>query len=203
MAYLRSGSAKPPAELVGFPQGHAPSELGETPRATLAKRESESSLIARLDAVSRFIDYSPEGFRNYSGRVRHPVNLQSVQLNLCLAWLGILLGFVSGLLLGLFFHDDRWLGGYASFKRRLYRLGHISFFGLALVNFVFYLTARDFSHPSMATAVASWGFAAGAVSMPLCCLLVAHQPRLRGLFAIPVLNLIAAASLTLWEVIQL
>ncbi len=43
------------------------------------------------------------------------------QLNLLLAWIGILLGFISGSLLGLRFLREDWLGGYGSFKRRLYR----------------------------------------------------------------------------------
>src|SRR5206468_12363049 len=58
--------------------------------------------------------------------------MQTPQLNLLAAWSGILLGFISGLVFGLFFHREGWLGGYSSFKRRLYRLGHISFFGLAV-----------------------------------------------------------------------
>ncbi|SRR6266511_2386121 len=124
-------------------------------------------------------------------------------LNLTLAWLWIVLGFVSGLLLGLFFHHDHWLGGYTSFKRRLYRLAHISFFGLATVNFLFYFTAREFGVGSPATVIASWGFILGAVSMPACCLLLAHQPGLRALFLIPVLSLVTAGTLTLWKVAKL
>ena len=38
------------------------------------------------------------------------------QINLLLAWLWILLGFISGLVLGICFHRENWLGGYASFK---------------------------------------------------------------------------------------
>jgi len=124
------------------------------------------------------------------------------QINLVLAWLGIVLGFALGSLLGLRFHEDHWLGGYGSFKRRLYRLAHISLFGLAVVNFLFYLTARNFVHASAAVTIASWGFVLGAVSMPVCCLVLAHRPGLRALFLVPVLSLIAAGSLTLWEVIQ-
>jgi hypothetical protein len=65
-----------------------------------------------------------------------------MQINLLAAWIGILLGFLSGLALGLFFHRDDWLGGYGSFRRRLYRLAHISLFGLGAINFFFYFTAR-------------------------------------------------------------
>jgi len=56
--------------------------------------------------------------------------MHTPQPNLIAAWLGIPLGFGSGLVLGLFFQRENWLGGYSSPKRRLYRLAHISFFGL-------------------------------------------------------------------------
>ncbi len=61
---------------------------------------------------------------------------------LLFAWLWILLGFVSGMILGMFFRGENWLGGYTSFKRRMYRLGHISFFGLGVVNLMFWLTMQ-------------------------------------------------------------
>src|ERR1017187_7593901 len=49
-------------------------------------------------------------------------------LNLVIAWLWLLLGFVAGMVLGMFFHGENWLGGYGSFKRRMYRLRHIFLF---------------------------------------------------------------------------
>jgi len=122
--------------------------------------------------------------------------MQMPQLNLLAAWSGILLGFISGLVFGLFFHREGWLGGYSSFKRRLYRLGHISFFGLAVVNFMFYFTAQQVAPGNPAMAIASWAFLAGAVSMPLCCLFMAHFPRTHLLFAVPVLSLLLGAVLT-------
>ena len=112
------------------------------------------------------------------------------------AWFGILLGFVSGLVLGLFFHREDWLGGYGSFKRRLYRLAHISFFGLGVVNLLFYFTAKTFSTDSPLVEVASGAFIAGAISMPLCCIVMAHFPKARMLFAVPVLSLITGEILT-------
>ena len=63
--------------------------------------------------------------------------------NLFLAWLWILLGFVTGMVLGLCFHHENWLGGYGSFKRRMYRLAHISLFGLGAVNLLFWLTMQN------------------------------------------------------------
>jgi hypothetical protein len=121
----------------------------------------------------------------------------AAQINLVFAWGGILLGFLSGLVLGLFFHREDWLGGYGSFKRRLYRLAHISFFGLGAVNLFFYLTAQNFGMVSPLTVVASSAFLVGAVSMPLCCIVMAHFPSARILFAVPVLSLVVGGVLTL------
>jgi len=123
--------------------------------------------------------------------------------NLFLAWLWILLGFVSGMLLGMFFHDENWLGGYASFKRRMYRLGHISFFGLGVVNLLFCLTVQSFSLAGRSVGAASWAFIAGAITMPICCVVMAHFPKAHLIFAVPVVSLIAGGTLTLMEVIKL
>src|SRR3989442_14985914 len=81
---------------------------------------------------------------------------QVAHFNLVIAWLWIVFGFASGFLLGLNFQREDWLGGYSSLKRRLYRLGHISFFGLAIINLLFYFTAQTFPPLSVAVEIASW-----------------------------------------------
>ena len=124
-------------------------------------------------------------------------------LNLLAAWLGIVVGFASGIYLGVNFHRADWLGGYGSFQRRLYRLAHISFFGLAIVNFMFYLTVRQFSAPGLTQRVASLAFIIGAISMPLCCVLMAHFRKAHALFAVPVISLLAGGLLTVWELLHL
>jgi hypothetical protein len=124
-------------------------------------------------------------------------------LNLFLAWLWILLGFGTGMVLGLFFHGENWLGGYGSFKRRMYRLGHISCFGLGAVNLLFWLTMQNIARPESLTGIASWAFILGAITMPLCCVILAHFPKAHPIFAVPVLSLITGGFLTLWEVIKL
>ena len=131
------------------------------------------------------------------------MHLKIPELNLVLAWGGILLGFLSGLWLGVNFHRPDWLGGYASHQRRLYRLGHISLFGLGATNLLFYFTALKLPVASVVVSTAACGFIVGAITMPLCCVLMAHYPNLRHLFAVPVISLILAGTLTLWEVIKL
>jgi hypothetical protein len=123
--------------------------------------------------------------------------------NLILAWLWILLGFVSGMMLGMFFHGENWLGGYGSFKRRMYRLGHISFFGLGVLNLLFCLTVQNFSLTGPLIHFASLAFIIGAIAMPICCVVMAHFPKAHMIFAVPVMSLITGGVLTLMEVIKL
>lgn len=117
--------------------------------------------------------------------------------NLLVGWIWLGLAFVSGLALGLGFHRENWLGGYGSLRRRLYRLAHISFFGLGAVNLAFYLTMSGVTVSGSFLRLAGFGFILGAVSMPICCVLMAHFPRARFFFAIPVLSLLLGGTLTI------
>lgn len=111
-------------------------------------------------------------------------------VNLCLGWVWITIGFISGAILGLYFYNPDWLGGYGSWRRRMVRLGHISFLGTGLLNLAFVFT---FAHgETSAPSIASWLFVAGAVTMPLVCFLAAWRDSLRHLFPIPVASLIGA-----------
>jgi hypothetical protein len=131
------------------------------------------------------------------------MNWHVPQVNLVFAWAGILLGFLSGMMLGMFFHREEWLGGYASFRRRMYRLGHISFFGLGAVNLFFWITIKLSPVAGAFINIASGAFILGAITMPLCCLVMAHFPKLHLLFAVPVLSLLTGGLLTFLEVIKL
>ena len=124
------------------------------------------------------------------------MNPQLLHWNLVFAWGWILMGFISGVALGLFFHRDEWLGGYGSWKRRLYRLGHISFFGLGFANLVFWVTARLLPAAPASLDTASIAFLIGGITMPLCCALAANFKPARHLFAIPVISLLIAGVVT-------
>jgi hypothetical protein len=99
----------------------------------------------------------------------------------------MLLGVATGATMGLFFHNDEWLGGYGSYRRRLVRLGHISFFGLGFLNMMFAFSAAPLNLRDAYLTVASWSLITGAVTMPVCCFLAAWRKPLRHLFPIPVL----------------
>jgi hypothetical protein len=125
------------------------------------------------------------------------MNLAMPQINLVFAWVWLLAGFLSGMAMGLFFQKENWLGGYASTPRRMLRLGHISFFGLAGVNLMFYFTVRSAGLSGAMLEYASAALVVGGIAMPICCALMAWSTRFQFLFGIPVVSLIAGAVLTL------
>ena len=110
------------------------------------------------------------------------------QLHMALGWCLMLLGGISGALIGLRFHRAEWAGGYASLRRRLLRLGHISFFGLGILNVLFALALGEVPLSPRHQALASAGFIVAGLSMPLCCFLAAWREPFRHLFPIPVLG---------------
>lgn len=124
-------------------------------------------------------------------------------LNVAAAWIGILAGMAAGAALGLSFHREDWLGGYGSWRRRLLRLGHISLFGLALLNLAFALTADRMGWTAAGNPgarAASVLMVAGAVLMPTVCALAAWRVPLRHLFVLPVGCLGTAAGIVAWTV---
>jgi hypothetical protein len=120
---------------------------------------------------------------------------------LAAGWSGMLGGALSGAVLGLFFHKENWLGGYASFRRRLARLGHISFFGLGFLNLIFAFTNQLVALPDRPARLAAGALIAAAVTMPACCFLAAWRPTFRHLFAVPVASVFTGIAATLVGVV--
>jgi hypothetical protein len=120
-------------------------------------------------------------------------------LHFMAGWWGVSLGVFTGALIGLFFHREEWLGGYNSWPRRMVRLGHISFFGLAFLNFMFAINVREVGLAGPIIHSASILFLAGAVTMPLVCFLSAWRKPLRHLFPVPVLCISGALACMLFS----
>lgn len=119
-------------------------------------------------------------------------------INLRIAWLGILLGLIAGGVIGLFFHEAKWLGGYASWSRRMLRLGHISFVGIALLNIAFVATLPNL-RSDQPLWIPSLCFAGAELTMPLVCFLSAAWKDSRYLFPIPVFCLLVGCiTVLLW-----
>jgi hypothetical protein len=123
--------------------------------------------------------------------VPHPVNWSA-------GWFLILAGFLAGALLGLGYHREGFLGGYASFRRRMARLGHIALTALGMLNLLYGLSALP-AAGSLAAAIAGPALLAGGILMPAVCFLASWREPFRQLFFIPVLSLmtgVAAAALS-------
>lgn len=113
-------------------------------------------------------------------------------LNTIVGWTSITAGFAAGMLLGLGFHRENWLGGYLSFSRQLLRLGHIAMISLGMINVLYGMTVASLSMTPDRITLTKWGFIVGNITMPLTCGLVAFRPAGRMLFAIPVAALLTA-----------
>ena len=114
-------------------------------------------------------------------------------MHVLVGWAAALLGAASGALIGLFFHEDTWAGGYSSFRRRMLRLGHISFFGIGFLNVAYYAA---FSQGG-GSPIAGTLLIVGAVFMPTLCYLSAFKPAFRHLFFIPAGSILLATIFTL------
>ncbi|MCZ4694595.1 hypothetical protein DWB61_06025 [Ancylomarina euxinus] len=119
------------------------------------------------------------------------------EINLYAAWIGMLLGGIFGAIQGLFFHKEVWLGGYGSWQRRMMRLGHISFFGIAFINIAFVFTVKSLGI-EQEVALPSALFIIGAIGMPLICYLSAFKKPVRHLFFIPALSVIGGIAHLIW-----
>jgi hypothetical protein len=119
------------------------------------------------------------------------------EINLVAGWCGFLAGVISGAVIGMFFHRDDWMGGYDSYRRRMVRLGHISFFGLGILNALFGLTLGAAHFAERWLPAASWCLLIGAATMPACCFLSAWRKPFRHLFFVPVSSLLTGVLIIL------
>ena len=113
-------------------------------------------------------------------------------LNETIGWFSITAGFASGMLLGLRFQRNDWMGGYSSLPRRLVRLGHIAMIALGMINILFALSATHVNLNPTQFATAQWGFVIGCITMPLACFLMAWRSNLQPVFVLPVASLLTA-----------
>jgi len=121
-----------------------------------------------------------------------------VEQNIVAAWMAFLFGALAGAVAGLLFHDEAWLGGYGSWRRRLMRLGHVAFFGLGFINLGFGLTVQALNLASRGIDDASFLLIVGLITMPLLCYLTAWKKGFRHLFIVPVGSVVVAVALTIF-----
>ncbi|MGI9456019.1 MAG: hypothetical protein ACR2NU_05620 [Aeoliella sp.] len=119
-------------------------------------------------------------------------------LNLQIGWLAILLGLLSGAVIGMFFHQEHWLGGYDGWSRRLVRLAHISLVGTGLLNIAYAVSLEAMSF-SASPIVAGPLLIAGAAAMPTACVICAYRKQWWPVFTLPVTCLVLSAAEIVWR----
>ncbi len=121
-------------------------------------------------------------------------------INIYAAWIAFLAGITAGAVSGMLFYNKEWLGGYTSWRRRMLRLAHISFFGLGLLNLAFAFTAKQQGMTNRLT-LSSILLVVGLATMPLICYLSAWKPAFRHIFFIPVVSVFTGTTIFLWRLL--
>ncbi len=117
-------------------------------------------------------------------------------------WLFVLAGLLMGLVMGVKFQREEWLGGYSAFPRRMVRLAHVALVALGMLNIQYAQSSARLNLDSHLATVASLAFIAAAVLMPACCLWMATRRKHFEIFAAPIVCLATGLILTIGGLVQ-
>ena len=130
-----------------------------------------------------------------------------VHFSRVVAWSSFTAGAASGLVLGLWSFDGpfpvpSWIGEYGDVSRRLLRLGHIAFFGLAMLNLLLarHLPTLKLSGRMAWLALAGMNF--GNIVMPMILVAAAAFHPFKFLLPIPAASVslaLAIAAIGAWS----
>ncbi len=117
-----------------------------------------------------------------------------------IAWTSMVLGAATGLVLGLWSFDGplsepAWLGAYDDTPRRLARLGHVAFFGLALVNLQLARSLHELGLCAAALRVTATAMNLGNVLLPITLFAAAVFPAAKYLLPLPALSICVALAM--------
>lgn len=92
------------------------------------------------------------------------------EINIMFGWIWMCIGFIFGMILGMWAEGETWLGGYVSLKRRYLRLAHVAFIALPIINILY---GKELSSSILPVSVARLGsllMIIGAIGIPLTCI---------------------------------
>ena len=123
-------------------------------------------------------------------------------INEICGWIFVLGGLVMGLVMGVKFQREDWLGGYSAFPRRMVRLAHVALVALGMINIQFAQSAARVHLSAGFAHAASFAFIAAAVLMPACCLWMAARRSHFEVFAAPIVCLATGLILTVGGLVR-
>lgn len=135
------------------------------------------------------------------------MNFSTPHSNRLVGWCSAAIGAGTGLVMGLWSFDGpvavpEGLGEYGDTARRLARLGHIAFFGLAMLNL---LLAHELERGRVSAGLSRWASACmnfGNVFLPLTLFMAAAWHPLKYLMPIPALAVGIAMGLVAYAQVR-
>ncbi len=117
------------------------------------------------------------------------------QINVLFGWAWMCLGFISGMILGIWAEGEQWLGGYASITRRYLRLGHVAFIALSIINILYGKELGAVTLPVHIKNIGSYLMIFGAIGVPTTCISAAFFRKTKYFLPLPALALLAGSSI--------
>jgi hypothetical protein len=105
------------------------------------------------------------------------------------------LGFVFGMILGMWAEGEKWLGGYTSLTRRYLRLAHVAFIALSIINILYGKELGVIDLPIPVKNIGSYLMIFGAAGVPLTCISAAFFRKTRYLLPLPAVAVLAGTSI--------
>ena len=112
--------------------------------------------------------------------------------NILFGWCWINIGFIMGMVMGMKFKNPDWLGGYASWERRMLRLSHVAFIFLSILNIVY---GHELANVQMSETLKQLGsilIIIGAIGIPTIVFTAAFYKKILYWLAVPIIALTAS-----------
>ncbi len=109
----------------------------------------------------------------------------SGEINILFGWAWMCVGFLSGMILGLWSEGEQWLGGYSSVTRRYLRLAHVAFIALSIINILYGHELASVALPNNIKNIGSALMIFGTAGVPLACISAAFLRKTKYLLPLP------------------
>ena len=117
------------------------------------------------------------------------------QINVLFGWVWMCVGFISGMTLGLWAEEEKWLGGYASITRRYLRLAHVAFIALSIINILYGKELGSIDLPTHIKSIGSALMIFGAAGVPITCICTAFYRKAKYFLPLPALAVLAGTTI--------
>ena len=119
----------------------------------------------------------------------------SGEINILFGWAWMCIGFISGMILGMWVEGEKWLGGYTSLARRYLRLGHVAFIALSIINIQYGRQLGSDGLPLYVRNIGSPLMIFGAAGVPLACISAAFFKKAKYFLPLPALALLIGTAI--------